>query len=157
MIPRMRSWARGALRFLTWLAVLWTIYAEQRHLLLYLGDREIAFGAGEYVDLLVTAVLLLFAVYEVFHFVGATRALERYVAVHPALDLLRVFLLAALCWGIYRDLSHFNHLILVAFADRSLDEEIDNVAGIALAFGALKTGYHVWHVWRSAARLARSR
>ena len=45
-MPRMRSLMRGALRFLTWLAVLRTIYAEQHHLLLYVGDPEIAFGVA---------------------------------------------------------------------------------------------------------------
>ena len=83
----MRSLTNGTLRFLTWLAVLWTIYAEQRHLLLYVGDHEIAFGSGEYVDIVATAVLLLYAVYEICHFAGATRALDAYVAAQRGLAL----------------------------------------------------------------------
>ena len=153
----MRSLTRGALRLLTWLAVLWTIYAEQRQLLLSLGDREIAFGVGEYVDLLVAAVLLLYAIYEVFHFAGTTRALERYVAAHPALETLRLLFLVALCWGIYRDITHFQHLFVVAAADASLEEDVDDVAGIVLVLGALKTGYHGLHALRAVAHLARPR
>src|SRR5581483_806205 len=98
----MRFLIGGTLRFLTWLAVVWTIYAEQRHLLLYVGDHEVAFGIDEYIDVVVTAVLLFYAIYEVFHFAGATEALERYVAAHPAYKTLTFFLLAALAWGIYR-------------------------------------------------------
>jgi hypothetical protein len=120
--------------------VVWTIYAEQRHLLLYLGDHEIVFGSSEYLDVVVTAVLLVYAVYEVFHFAGMTPRLDAYIAAHPALDMLRFLLLGALCWGIYRDLTHFQHLFVGAH--QLLDEEADEVAGIILALGALKTGYH---------------
>lgn len=120
--------------------MVWTIYAEQRHLLLYVGDHEIAFGIGEYIDVVVTAALLFYAVYEVFHFAGLTRRLDAYTAAHPALDMLRFLLLAALCWGIYRDLTHFRHLFIGA--QLPLDDEVDDVAGVILALGALKTGYH---------------
>jgi hypothetical protein len=120
--------------------VVWTIYAELRHLLLYVGDHEIAFGTGEYLDIVVTAVLIVYAIYEVFQFAGATRTLDRYAAAHPALDMLRFLLLGALCWGIYRDITHFQHLFVGAH--QPLDEEADEVAGIILALGALKTGYH---------------
>jgi hypothetical protein len=149
----MRSLTYGTLRFLTWVAVLWTIYAEQRHLLLYVGDREIAFGSGEYLDILVTAVLLLYAVYEVFHFVRATGALDRYIAAHPALAMLRFLFIAALCWGIYRDLTHFWHLFVDAPIDPSLDDDVDDVAAAILALGTLKTGYHGMLALRAFARL----
>jgi len=150
----MRSLTLGALRFLTWLAVLWTIYAEQRHLLLYLGDREIVFGNGEYIDIVVTATLLVYAIYEVFHFAGATAALDRYIAVHPALKTLTLLLLAALGWGIYRDLTHFRHLFAHAPVDVALDEDdVDEVAGAVLAMGALQTGYHALRALRVFARL----
>jgi hypothetical protein len=153
----MRSLTHATLRFLTWLAVLWTIYAEQRHLLLYVGDHEVAFGDGEYIDLVVTTVLLCYAVYEVFRFAGATGALDRYVAAHPALDTLRFLLLAALCWGIYRDITHFRHLFVNAHGDAALDDEVDDFAGIVLALGALKTGYHGLHALRAFARLIGAR
>ena len=138
----MRSLSRATLRFLTWLAVLWTIYAEQRHLLLYVGDPEIALGIGEYIDIAVTAILLGYAVYEIFHFIGATRALDRYAAAHPALDALVLILLAALAWGIYRDVTHFQHLFAEAPSDPALDDDVDELAGGVLALGALKTAYH---------------
>ena len=147
----------GTLRFLTWLAVLWTIYAEQRHLLLYVGDHEVAFGDGEYMDIVVTAVLLCYAVYEIFRFAGATGALDRYVAAHPALDTLRFLFLAALCWGIYRDITHFRHLFVDTRADAALDDEVDDFAGIILALGALKTGYHTLLAVRAVARLIATR
>jgi len=154
-LPRMRSLTNGTLRFLTWLAVLWTIYAEQRHLLLYVGDHEIAFGSGEYVDIVATAVLLLYAVYEICHFAGATRALDAYVAAHPALDALVLVVLIALGWGIYRDITHFRHLFVGAYGDLSLDDEVDDVAGSILALGALKTAYHGLRALRAFAHLAR--
>lgn len=156
MMPRMWSLTGGALRFLTWLAVLWTIYAEQRHLLLYLGDREIAFGTAEYIDVAVTGVLLLYAVYEVFHFAGTTRAFDRYVAAHPALDALVLVLLLALGWGIYRDVTHFRHL-LVAATDAPLAEDADNAAGALLALGALKTAYHGLRELRALTHLTGAR
>ncbi|HWE72421.1 MAG TPA: hypothetical protein VG328_04620 [Stellaceae bacterium] len=98
---------RGTLRFLTWLAVLQTIDAEQHHLLLYIGDPDIVFGIAEYIDLAVTAILLGYAIYEVFHFAGTTGKLDRYVTAHPAIDALVLILLAALGWGIYRDVTPF--------------------------------------------------
>jgi hypothetical protein len=149
----MRSLLHGTLRFLTWLAVLWTIYAEQRHLLLYAGDHEIAFGDGEYIDIVVTAVLLGYAICEIFRFAGATGPLDRYLAAHPALDTLRFLLLAALCWGVYRDLTHFHHLFIDSHGAAALDDEVDDAAGIVLALGALKTGYHGLHAMRAVARL----
>ena len=151
----MQSWLRGTLRFLTWLAVVWTIYAEQRHLLLYVGDREIAFGAGEYIDIAATAALLGYAVYEIFHFAGATRALDRAVAAHPALDLFVLVLLLALAWGIYRDLTHFQHLLIGAQDDPALDDDVDDVAASILALGALKTAYHGIRALRALAHLTR--
>jgi hypothetical protein len=144
----------GTLGFLTWLAVLWTIYAEQRHLLLYLGDHEIVFGSGEYIDIAVTATLLFYAIYEIFYFAGATRALDRWLAARPALHTLQLLLLAALCWGIYRDLTHFRHLLVGAHA---LDDDVDDVAGGVLALGALTTGYHSLRALRAFARLATRR
>jgi hypothetical protein len=153
----MQSLARAMLRFLTWLAVLWTIYAEQRHLLLYLGDPEIAFGIGEYVDIAVTAILLLYAVYEIFHFIGATRALDRVVAAHPALDALVLVLLLALAWGVYRDITHFHHLFVDAGSDPALDDDVDEVAGGVLALGALKTAYHGIRALRVLMQIARGR
>jgi len=135
--------------------VAWTIYEEQRHLLLYIGDPEIAFGIAEYIDIAVTATLLAYAVYEIFHFVGATRALDRYVAAHPALDALTLLLLAALGWGIYRDITHFQHLYLGAETGLPLGEDFDVIAAALLALGALKTGYHGLHALRALTRLAR--
>lgn len=147
---------RGALRFLTWLAVLRTIYAEQHHLLLYVGDPEIAFGVAEYIDLAVTAILLGYAIYEVFHFAGTTGALDRYVAAHPAIDALVLILLAALGWGIYRDITHFQHLFLAAELSLPLGDDIDEIAAIFLALDALKTGYHGVHALRALGHLMRS-
>ena len=137
--------------------MLWTIYAEQRHLLLYFGDHEIAFGIGEYIDIVVTALLLLYAIYEIFHFMGATAALDRYVAAHPALDALVLILLVALGWGIYRDVTHFRHLLLVAHDNVSVDDEVDDVAGSLLALGALKTAYHGIRALRALAHLTSAR
>jgi len=153
----MRSLTNGTLRFLTWLAVLWTIYAEQRHLLLYVGDHEIAFGSGEYVDIVATAVLLLYAVYEICHFAGATRALDAYVAAHPALDALVLVVLIALGWGIYRDITHFRHLFVEAFSKPSLDNDVDDVAGSILVLGALKTSYHGIRALRALTHLTGAR
>jgi hypothetical protein len=153
----MASLLRSALRFLTWLAVLRTIYAEQHHLLLYVGDPEIGFGMAEYVDLAVAAILLGYAIYEVFRFVGATGALDRYVAAHPAIDALALILLAALGWGIYRDVTHFRHLFLDAAVSLPLGDDIDELAAIFLALDALKTGYHGLHALRALAHLTRSR
>jgi len=149
----MRSLLRATLRFLTWLAVLWTIYAEQHHLMLYVGDPEIAFGVAEYIDVAVTAILLVYAIYEVFHFIGATGALDRYVAAHPAIDALVPILLAALGWGIYRDVTHFRHLFLGA---EPFGDDLDEIAAIFLALGAIKTGYHGIRALRALAHLARS-
>jgi hypothetical protein len=152
----MKSLLLGTFRLLTWLAVLRTIYAEQHHLMLYLGDPEIAFGIGEYVDMAVTAVLLVYAIYEIFHFVGATGALDRSIAAHPALDALVLLLLLALCWGIYRDITHFGHLFLgddiVPGGDR-----IDEIAAAFLGLDALKTGYHGIGALRALAHLSRAR
>jgi hypothetical protein len=153
----MRSFARGTLRFLTWLAVLWTIYAEQLHLLLYVGDPAIAFGSGEYLDIAATAVLLCYAVYETLHFAGATRALDRAVAAHPAHNGVVLILLLALGWGIYRDLTHFHHLFIDAQGDPALEEEIDDVAGSILVLGALKTAYHGIRALRVLTRLTGAR
>ncbi|HEY1503495.1 MAG TPA: hypothetical protein VGF92_04295 [Stellaceae bacterium] len=149
----MRSAIGAALSFLTWLAVLWTIYAEQNHLLLYVGDPEIAFGIGEFIDIAVAAVLLVYAIYEVFHFVGATGALDRAAAAHPALDALVLILLAALGWGIYRDITHFRHLL---FRAEPFGDDADALAAIFLALGALKTGYHGVRALRALAHLTRS-
>jgi hypothetical protein len=153
----MRFRTGGTLRLLTWLAVLWTIYAEQRHLLLYVGDHEIAFGSGEYIDIAATAVLLAYAVYEVFHFAGATGALDRIVAAHPAFDSLVIILLLALGWGIYRDVTHFHHLFIGAYSDTSLDDDVDDVAGSLLALGALKTAYHGIRAVRALTHLTSAR
>ena len=153
----MRCLTRGTLRLLTWLAVVWTIYAEQRHLLLYVGNHEIAFGIGEYVDIVVTAILLAYAIYETLHFAGATRALDRTVAAHPALDALVLILLLALGWGIYRDVTHFHHLVVAAPADPPLEDEVDDVAGSILALGALQTAYHGIRALRALTHLASAR
>lgn len=153
----MQSLTRGTLRFLTWLAVLWTIYAEQRHLLLYFGDHEIAFGNGEYIDIAATALLLGYAIYEIFHFAGATRLLDGYIATHPALDALVLILLLALGWGIYRDVTHFHHLFAAVRGDAALDDDVDEVAGSLLAFGALKTAYHGLRALRALVQLGHRR
>lgn len=150
----MKSLAAGALRGLTWLAVLWTIYEEQRHLALYLGARDIPLGTGEYIDIAATLVLLLYAGYEVFHFLGRSGALDRFVAGRPAFAELGLLLLAALAWGIYRDLSHFQHLFLGAGAER-LDDDFDAVAAVFLLLGVVKTGYHAFHAALVLARLRR--
>jgi hypothetical protein len=151
----MRSMARAALSLLTWLAVLWTIYEEQHHLALYLGDPEVALGTGEYIDLAVTVLLLGYAVYEVCHFVGATRRLDRYLAAHPAIDALTVVLVAALGWGIYRDLGHFGHLYLGANGALPFSDDFDQIAAVLLALGAVKTGYHALHAVKALRRLHR--
>ena len=135
--------------------MVWTIYAEQRHLLLYVGDHEIAFGTGEYLDIAVTFVLLFYAFYEIFQFGGMTRRLDAYVAAHPALDTLRFLLLLALGWGIYRDLTHFRHLFIGAHVP--LDDDGDIAAGTVLALGALKTGYHGVRAVRAFAHLTGAR
>jgi hypothetical protein len=153
--PWLRKWARGALVFVTWLAVLWTIYEEQRHLMLYLGDPEIAFGLAEYVDIAATATLLLFAVYQVLHFVNATRAIDHYLADHPVIDTLTLWLALALGWGIYRDLSHFQHLYLGAEGALPFGDDFDEIAAALMALGVLKTCYHVWHAIRAVGRLRR--
>lgn len=137
--------------------MVWTIYAEQRHLMLYVGDPEIAFGIGEYIDIVVTATLLIYAVYEIFHFAGRTRRLDAYVAAHPACKTLTFLLLAALAWGIYRDLTHFRHLFASATAVPFDDDDIDEVAGGILALGALKTGYHGLRAVRVFSRLIERR
>lgn len=152
----MRSLLRGTLRVLTWLAVLRTIYAEQHHLLLYVGAPEIALGVAEYIDLAVTAILLGYAIYEVFHFVGTTGALDRYVAAHPAVDALVLILLAALCWGIYRDITHFRHLYADAAISLPLGDDLDELAALFLVLDAVKTGYHGLHALRALAHLTRS-
>ncbi len=134
--------------------MVWTIYEEQRHLLLYLGDPEIAFGIAEYIDIAVTATLLTYAVYEIFHVVGATRALDRYVAAHPAIDALTLLLLAALGWGIFRDITHFQHLYLGSESGLPLGEDFDVIAAALLALGVLKTANHGLHALRALTRLA---
>lgn len=151
----MKTALRAALAFLTWLAVLWTIYEEQHHLALYLGDPEIAFGLGEYIDVAVTLLLLGYAIYEIFHIVGATRHLDRYLAAHPAIDALTVVLVAALGWGVYRDLGHFQHLYLGAEGTLPIGDEFDETAAVLLALGVIKTGYHALHAMKGLARLAR--
>jgi hypothetical protein len=153
----MKSAVRAAFRLLTWLAVLWTIYEEQRHLGLYLGDPEIAFGAGEYIDIPVTLLLLGYAVYEVLHFARATAAFDRYLATHPAVDALTIVLLAALGWGIYRDLGHFQHLYLGAEGTLPFGENFDQIAAVLLVLGVIKTGYHAAHAIKALARLGRSK
>ena len=125
-------------------------------MLLYVGDPEIAFGIAEYIDIAVTATLLTYAVYEVFHAVGATAALDRYAAAHPALDALTLLLLAALGWGIFRDVTHFQHLYLGPETSLPLADDFDVIAAALLALGALKTGYHGLHALRALRRLARS-
>lgn len=150
----MKRLAAGALSGLTWLAVLWTIYEEQRHLGLYLGARDIALGIGEYIDIAATLVLLLYAGYEVFHFLGRSGALDRFVAGRPALAELGLVLLAALGWGIYRDLSHFQHLFLGA---APLSDDVDAVAAGFLGLGVLKTGYHALRAALMLAQLRRRR
>lgn len=148
---------RAALRILTWLAVLWTIYEEQHHLALYLGDPEIAFGATEYIDVAVTLVLLGYAIYEVFHFVGRAQRLERYLAAHPAIDALTVVLVAALGWGIYRDGGHFQHLYLSEEGGLPFGDDFDLAAAALLALGVVKTGYHALHAMQALIRLGRGR
>ena len=137
--------------------MVWTIYEEQRHLLLYIGDPEIAFGIAEYIDIAVTATLLAYAVYEIFHAAGATRALDRYVAAHPAIDALTLLLLAALGWGIFRDITHFQHLYLGRETGQPLSDDVDAIAAALLALGVLKTGNHGLHALRALARLLRRR
>jgi hypothetical protein len=153
----MKRFIGGALSFLTWLAVLWTIYEEQHHLALYLGDREIALGTAEYLDIAVTATLLGYAIYEIFHAIGATRALDRYLAVHPAIDALTLALVAALGWGIYRDVSHFQHLYLGAEGTLPVGDDFDELAAAFLALGCLKTANHARHALRALARIGRRR
>ncbi|HEY3919883.1 MAG TPA: hypothetical protein VGL83_18980 [Stellaceae bacterium] len=138
----MKSLAAGALRGLAWLAVLWTLYEEQRHLALYLGASGIAFGIGDYIDIAASVVLLVYAGYEVFHFLGRSGAVDRILAAHPAIEAARLVLLAALAWGIYRDIGHFQHLFLGAGETLAPSDEIDEVAAGFLALGGLKTGYH---------------
>jgi hypothetical protein len=140
---------------LTWLAVLWTIYAEQNHLLLYVGDPEIAFGIAEYVDLAVTAILLVYAIYEVFHFIGATGTLDRYATAHPAIDALVLVLLLALGWGIYRDITHFRHLVVDIDIVLPLGDDFDEIAAAFLTLGAIKTGYHGMRALNALAHLTR--
>jgi hypothetical protein len=148
----MRSLVRSTLGFLTWLAVVWTIYAEQHHIMLYVGDPEIAFGVAEYIDIVVTAILIAYAIYEIFHFIGTTAVLDRYVAAHPVIDALVLILLAALGWGIYRDVTHFRHLFLGA---EPFGDDIDEFAAVFLSLGALKTGYHGIRALRVLAHLTR--
>ena len=145
-----------ALSFLTWLAVLWTIYEEQHHLALYLGDPEIALGAAEYVDMAVGPVLIAYAIYEIFHAIGLTHALARYAAAHPAFDTLTVGLVAAFAWGVYRDLGHFHHLYLGGEGASPLGGDFDTLAAVFLALGVLKTGYHALLALRKLARLMRT-
>jgi hypothetical protein len=135
--------------------VLWTIYAEQNHLLLYVGDPEIAFGITEYIDLAVTAILLVYAIYEVFHFIGATSAIDRYAAVHPAIDTLVLVMLLALGWGIYRDVTHFRHIFVGTDIRLSLGADFDELAAAFLALGAIKTGYHGMRALNAVAHLTR--
>jgi hypothetical protein len=135
--------------------VLWTIYAEQNHLLLYVGDPEIAFGITEYIDLAVTAILLVYAIYEVFHFIGATGAIDRYAAVHPAIDTLVLVMLLALGWGIYRDVTHFRHIFVGTDIRLSLGADFDELAAAFLALGAIKTGYHGMRALNAVAHLTR--
>jgi hypothetical protein len=149
----MNSVLRSALRVLTWLAVLWTIYEEQHHLALYLGDPEVAFGIAEYVDIPVTAMLLGYAIYEVFHVAGATRRFDRTLAAHPAVDALTVVLVAALGWGIYRDLGHFQHLYLGAEGTLPFGDDFDVLAAALLVLGLVKTGYHALHAVQALGRL----
>lgn len=139
----MKSLARAALGGLAWIAVVWTIYEEQRHLALYLGDPEIALGIAEYIDILVTLILLAYAGYEVFHLVGRTAALDRYLAAHPAIDALTAGLLAAFGWGIYRDLSHFHHLYLGSEGTLPFGDDFDAVAAALLVLVLLKAGNHM--------------
>ncbi|HLI22826.1 MAG TPA: hypothetical protein VKV32_17015 [Stellaceae bacterium] len=153
----MKSLLRGALRLLTWLAVLWTIYEEQNHLALYLGDPEIALGLGEYLDIAATLLLLGYAIYEIFHFAGATHGIERYFAAHPALDALTLVLVAALGWGVYRDLGHFQHLYLGAEGSLPFGDDFDEAAAALLVLGVIKTGYHALHALRGLGRLGRRR
>jgi hypothetical protein len=135
--------------------VLWTIYAEQNHLLLYVGDPEIAFGITEYIDLAVTAILLVYAIYEVFHFIGATSAIDRYAAMHPAIDTLVLVMLLALGWGIYRDVTHFRHIFVGTDIRLSLGADFDELAAAFLALGAIKTGYHGMRALNAVAHLTR--
>lgn len=154
----MKSFVRVILGVLTWVAVLWTIYEEQRHLALYLGDPEIAFGIAEYIDIAVTLILLAYATYEVFHFLGRTAPLNRYLAAHPAIDTLTIVLAAALGWGIYRDLGHFQHLYLGSEGTLPLGDDFDLLAALLLALGLLKTGYHGYHCYHALRGMrARSR
>jgi hypothetical protein len=155
----MKRFIGSVLGFLTWLAVLWTIYEEQHHLALYLGDPEIALGTPEYLDLAVGLVLLLYAIYEIFHAIGATSALDRTLAAHPAIDALTLTpaLAAALGWGIYRDLGHFQHLYLGAEGTLPFGDDFDELAAAFLALRLLKTGHHALHAVKALARIGRRR
>lgn len=145
----MKSFARALLGALTWLAVLWTIHEELRHLALYLGDREIALGLAEYIDIPVTLILLGYAIGAVLRVAGATRRLDRFLAAHPAIDALTMVLVAALGWGIYRDLGHFQHLYLGSDGTLPFGDDFDLVAAALLALGVVKTGYHGYHCYRA--------
>lgn len=155
MLAHMKRAVGVMLSFLTWIAVLWTIYEEQHHLALYLGDPEIALGTAEYIDIVVGAVLIAYAIYEIFHAIGLTHALARYAAAHPAFDALTVGLVAAFAWGVYRDLGHFRHLYLGSEGTSPLGNDFDTLAAAFLALGVLKTSYHALLALRNLARLAR--
>lgn len=151
----MKSVVRGTLRLLTWLAVLWTIYEEQHHLALYIGNPAMALGIGEYIDIAVTLLLLGYAIYEVFQFAGRTYRVERYLAAHPGIDALIVVMLAALGWGIYRDVSHFQHRYLSAEGALPFGDAFDEAAAAFLVLGVIKTGYHAVRALRGLRRLLR--
>jgi hypothetical protein len=136
-----RGLARSLWDALVLVALLWTVHGEQRHLGLYLapGPHGTA-GFREAIDVVATLILFGFAIYELFHMAGMTKRFDRFIAAHPALEPLSVVLLIALCWGIFRDATHFHHEYLVP--DSDADEVFDLMAVAVLGLEALKLGYH---------------
>jgi hypothetical protein len=149
----MKRLGRAAADLLVLVALVWTAYEEARHLVLTFGDGVPA-GIVDYIDILVTVTLLGFALYELAHLAGITARLDRFILLHEA---WLAFLLAALAWGIYRDVIHFHHRYLGADGSLPLDDEVDIVAAVVLALALLKIGHHMLGALKGLHSLAKGR
>lgn len=157
----MRLLARGVLNVLVLAALFWTIYEEWRHLGGYFAGAGKTLGLGEYFDVAATVMLIGYAGYELLAFAGVTRPLREHLRARPELEVLVLCLIAALCWGIYRDIVHFRHQYGGTGAGSRVFDDIDTAAAVILSLGVLKVAYHalgaiqaLWGLARERRRLA---
>ncbi len=140
-----------------WLAILWTIYEECHYLTRYFSEHGKQIGLIEAIDIIVTLILIGFALYEALHVTIGTKRFDRFLEHHHELDFLLVFLIFSLGWGVYRDISHLQHQYGGSDADLWLFDELDTIAAVILSLGSLKVVYHGLGAIKAFARLFRPR